>query len=78
MNVIMTETLQVQNYLKPFELSWSFEFNKLNILAHLAAMEGNLPCLKYLLSNATNANSLIAARNDQVNNKTLLKTRPIK
>ena len=29
-------------------------------------MEGNLPCLKYLLSNAINANSLIAARNDQV------------
>jgi hypothetical protein len=32
-------------------------------------MEGNLPCLKYLLSNATNANSLIAARNDQVSSK---------
>lgn len=33
--------------------------------AHLAAMEGHLPCLKYLLSNALNANSLISARNDQ-------------
>ena len=32
-------------------------------------MEGNLPCLKYLLSNATNANSLIAARNDQVSSR---------
>ena len=28
-------------------------------------MEGHLPCLKYLLSNALNANSLISARNDQ-------------
>ena len=28
-------------------------------------MEGNLHCLKYILSNSTNTNSLIAARNDQ-------------
>lgn len=34
--------------------------------AHLAAMEGNLHCLKYILSNSANTNSLIAARNDQV------------
>ena len=30
-------------------------------------MEGHLPCLKYLLSNAANTNSLVTARNDQVN-----------
>lgn len=34
--------------------------------AHLAAMEGNLHCLKYILSNSANTNSLITARNDQV------------
>ena len=28
-------------------------------------MEGHLPCLKYLLSNAPNTNSLVTARNDQ-------------
>jgi ankyrin repeat domain-containing protein 42 len=28
-------------------------------------MEGHLPCLKYILSNSTNMNNLISARNDQ-------------
>lgn len=28
-------------------------------------MEGNLPCLKYILSNAASTNQLISARNDQ-------------
>ena len=37
-----------------------------NTPAHLAAMEGNLHCLKYILSNAPNMSSLISARNDQV------------
>lgn len=36
-----------------------------NTPAHLAAIEGNLPCLKYILSNANNSNSIISARNDQ-------------
>ncbi len=37
-----------------------------NTPAHLAAMEGHLPCLKYILSNAPNTSALISARNDQV------------
>ena len=37
-----------------------------NTPAHLAAMEGNLPCLKYIISNAYHMDSLISARNDQV------------
>jgi hypothetical protein len=28
-------------------------------------MEGNLPCLKYILSNIRGSNSILAARNDQ-------------
>ena len=37
-----------------------------NTPAHLASMEGHLHCLKYILSNATNTNTIITARNDQV------------
>ena len=38
-------------------------------IAHLAAMEGNLPCLKYILCNAVNMSGLLSARNDQVSIK---------
>lgn len=39
--------------------------NEGNTPAHLAAMEGNLPCLKYILSNIRGMNSILSARNDQ-------------
>ena len=45
---------------------WDFNLSSSLNIAHLAAMEGNLHCLKYILSNSANTNSLIAARNDQV------------
>ena len=32
--------------------------------AHLAAAEGNLPCIKYLVSNNGNALTVLSARND--------------
>ena len=40
-----------------------------NTPAHLAAMEGNLPCLKYIISNSHHMDSLISARNDQVSGR---------
>ena len=33
--------------------------------AHLAAMEGHLPCLKFLVSNGPSPMHILGARNDQ-------------
>ena len=38
----------------------------MKLTAHLAAMEGNLPCIKYILCNTVNMSALLSARNDQV------------
>ncbi len=35
------------------------------ILAHLAAMEGHLPCLKFIVSVNRDVTSILGARNDQ-------------
>jgi hypothetical protein len=70
MNVTMMETLQVLFYISIIVACLFVYFNRLfYFLAHLASMEGNLPCLKYIISNSLNMNALISARNDQVINK---------
>jgi ankyrin repeat domain-containing protein 42 len=37
----------------------------IDLLAHLAAMEGHLPCLKFIVSVNRDITSVLGARNDQ-------------
>ena len=38
--------------------------NRISILAHLAAMEGHLPCVKFLVSEGPSPTHILGARND--------------
>ena len=40
-------------------------YSLLNVSAHLAAMEGHLPCLKFIVSVYREINTILGARNDQ-------------